>query len=99
MPSVRANATMKRTMNDSDRRNRTEAVVLRPGVMAPPRLREPGPAVMALPVRRTRGLMELHPNASPLEWSREGVTFLRWLALVLAFVLWIVLLGHGVGQS
>jgi len=54
---------------------------------------------MALPARPTRGLMELHPSAQPLEWSREGVTFLWLLALILALVLWIVLLGHGLGQS
>lgn len=58
----------------------------------------PGPGVMASPSRSIRGLMEFHPNAAPLELSRDGVKFLWLLALVLAFVLSLVLLGNGIGH-
>jgi hypothetical protein len=42
--------------------------------------------------------MELHSGAAPFEWSQDGVTFLWLLVLILAFVLSIVLLGHGVDR-
>jgi len=54
-----------------------------------------GPGVMAAPSRSVRGLMEFHPSAPPVEWSRDGVAFLWLLALILALVLSLVLLGNG----
>lgn len=68
------------------------------GVMSPPTGAVLGPGVMATHSRSGRGLMELHSGAAPFEWSQDGVTFLWLLVLILAFVLSIVLLGHGVDR-
>ena len=57
-----------------------------------------GPGLMAAPPRSLRGLMEFHPSAPPVEWSRDGVAFLWLLALILALVLSLVLLGNGIGH-
>lgn len=48
--------------------------------------------------RSASGLMQLHPNAEPFAWSRDGVAFLWLVALVLSLVLSIVLLGHGIDR-
>jgi hypothetical protein len=84
-------------MNAADRRTRaTETVLHRPGLMAPPVSARPVPGLMAISSRPGRGLMELHPSAPPFEWSRDGVAFLWLVALILALVVWVVLVGHGV---
>ena len=68
------------------------------GVMSPPTGAALGPGLMATHSRSRRGLMELHSGAAPFEWSRDGVAFLWLVVLILAFILSIVLLGHGIDR-
>jgi hypothetical protein len=67
----------------------------KPGLMAPPTLHAPRPGLMAIPARPGRGFMEPHPDAPAFEWSRDGVSFLWLVALILAFVVTASLLAHG----
>ena len=69
------------------------------GLMAPATAPVPGPGLMAAPSQPLRGLMEFHPGAAPLEWSRDGVAFLWLIAMILALVLSVALLGTGFGRQ
>ena len=70
---------------------------LQRGVMSPPRPAEPGPGLMSVPVRHSRGIMEPDPNAPPFEWSQDGVVFLWLIAFILALVLELQIVAHGNG--
>jgi hypothetical protein len=65
------------------------------GVMSPPGSAEPGPGLMSIPSRPSRGLIEPDPNTPPFEWSRDGIAFLWLTALMLALVLEIGLVARG----
>lgn len=78
---------------------RAQPVPVRPGLMAARVTGTPGPGLMSIASRPGRGFMQPHPNAQGLDWSRDGIAFLWLLALILAFVLWIGLLGHGAGHG
>jgi hypothetical protein len=67
-------------------------------VMSAPLPPAAGPGLMSTSWRSGRGLMEPDPNAPPFDWRRNGVAFLRLLALILAFVVWIGLLAQNTGQ-
>lgn len=53
---------------------------------------------MAASSQPPRGLMEFHPSAAPVDWSRDGVAVLWLVAVILALVLSIALLGNGFGR-
>lgn len=82
--------------SDSEPTGHPQPVVVRPGVMAPPLPAQPGPGLMAMQSRSGRGFMAPDPSMRPLDWSRDGVAALWLIVGILAFVLWIVLLGHGI---
>lgn len=67
----------------------------KPGLMAPPFPQRSGPGLMAIQGRPARGFMVPHPDAPVLEWSRDGVGFLWLVALILASIDTVGLLGHG----
>jgi hypothetical protein len=67
----------------------------KPGLMAPPIPQRSGPGLMAIQARPARGFMVPHPDAPAFEWSQDGVAFLWLVALILAFVVSVGLLGHG----
>jgi hypothetical protein len=67
----------------------------KPGLMAPPIPQQSGPGLMAIQGRPARGFMVPHPDAPTLEWSRDGVSFLWLVALILAFIVTVGLLSHG----
>jgi len=50
---------------------------------------------MAIPGPPGRGFMAPNPDVPAFEWSRDGVSFLWLVALILGFVLTVGLLGHG----
>ena len=70
------------------------AADFRPGLMSSPRPAEPGPPLMSMPVRQSRGLMDPDPNAPPHEWSQDGIVFLWLIALILE----LELLAHSTGS-
>ena len=50
---------------------------------------------MAISATPGRGFMAPDPDAPAFEWSRDGVSFLWLVALILGFVVTVGLLGHG----
>ena len=42
--------------------------------------------------------MQPDPSVPTFDWARDGVASLWLLALIFGFVLWIAVLGHGVGS-
>jgi hypothetical protein len=62
--------------------------------MSPPIPARPAPGLMTMASRPVRPLMEPDPNAPVFDSSRDGVAFLWLVALILAFVLSISLLGQ-----
>jgi hypothetical protein len=83
---------------DSGATGQVQPVVVTPGVMSPPLPAQRGPGLMAMQSRSARGFMAPDPSMRAFDWSRDGVAGLWLIVAILAFVLWIVLLGHGVGQ-
>ncbi|HJU37257.1 MAG TPA: hypothetical protein VJ716_07565 [Gaiellaceae bacterium] len=78
------------------RRSRPAEAVLR-GTMSPPLPRRRVPGLMSVPARSRRGFMQPDPSGPTFDWSRDGVASLWLLALILGFVLWIAVVGHGIG--
>jgi hypothetical protein len=68
------------------------------GVMSPPPPNGSVPGLMAMSARPGAGFMRPDPSRPALEWSRDGVSFLWLVALVLGVVVWIALLAHGADQ-
>lgn len=66
--------------------------------MSPPTPPGSVPALMSMPGRPARGFMRPDPNVATFDWSTDGVAFLWLLAVMLGFVLWVALLGHGIGR-
>lgn len=73
------------------------AKAVRRGTMSPPLPRRPLPGLMSVPARARRGFMQPDPSVATFDWAKDGVASLWLLALIFGFVLWIAVLGHGVG--
>jgi hypothetical protein len=66
----------------------------RRGLMSAPVPERPAPGLMSMASRAVRPLMEPDPNAPAFDRSTDGIAFLWLVALILAFVLSISLLGQ-----
>jgi hypothetical protein len=64
--------------------------------MSPPAPKGSVAAVMSIPGRSARGVMQPDPNIAAFDWSSDGVAFLWLVAVMVGFVVWIGLLEHGV---
>jgi hypothetical protein len=93
MPEARASATITSTMSSAARWNPTNQPPRR-GLMSAPIPDRPAPGLMSMASWPVRPLMEPDPNAPAFDRSRDGVAFLWLVALILAFVLSISLLGQ-----
>jgi hypothetical protein len=86
MSDVRPVATITDTHSTSQTR--------RPGLMSAPIPDPPAPGLMSIGSRPVRPLMEPDPNAPVFDRSRDGIAFLWLVALILAIVLSVGLLGQ-----